>query len=68
MLEGIKMAKSTIDELKAFITIVESGSINAAADRFDVTPSAMSRTLQKLEKKLGVTLLERTTRKLNLTP
>jgi len=67
MLEGIKMAKSTIDELKAFITIVESGSINAAADRFDVTPSAMSRTLQKLEKKLGVTLLERTTRKLNLT-
>lgn len=52
MLKGIKMAKSTIDQLKAFITIVESGSINAAADRFDVTPSAMSRTLQKLEKKL----------------
>lgn len=67
MLKGIKMAKSTIDELKAFITIVESGSINAAADRRDVTTSALSRTLQKLEKKLGVTLLERTTRKLNLT-
>ena len=33
------MAKSTIDELKAFITIVESGSINAAADRLDFTTS-----------------------------
>ncbi|PJG66960.1 LysR family transcriptional regulator [Acinetobacter seifertii] len=59
--------KSTIEELVAFITIVDTGSFVAAAEHLRQTPSGMSRSLTRLEAKLGVTLLERTTRKLKLT-
>lgn len=59
--------KSSIDELMAFITIVDTGSIVCAAEQLQQTPSGMSRALTRLEKKLGVTLLARTTRKLKLT-
>ena len=59
--------KSTIDELQAFVTIVDSGSIVMAAERLAQTTSGVSRALQRLENKLNVTLLERTTRKFKLT-
>ncbi|MBJ9983852.1 LysR family transcriptional regulator [Acinetobacter sp. S40] len=59
--------KSTIEELIAFISIVDTGSIVAAAEQLQQTPSGLSRSLNRLEKKLEVTLLERTTRKLKLT-
>ena len=59
--------KSTIEELHAFVTIVDSGSIVMAAERLAQTTSGVSRALQRLENKLHVTLLERTTRKLKLT-
>ena len=59
--------KSTLDELNAFINIVDSGSIGAAALQLNQTTSGVSRALQRLESKLNVTLLERTTRKLKLT-
>ncbi|MCJ8160939.1 LysR family transcriptional regulator [Acinetobacter zhairhuonensis] len=59
--------KSTIEELNAFVQIVESGSIVKAAEQLGQTTSGVSRALQRLESKLNVTLLERTTRKLNLT-
>jgi len=59
--------KSTIEELQAFVTIVDSGSIVMAAERLGQTTSGVSRALQRLENKLNVTLLERTTRKLKLT-
>ena len=59
--------KSTIEELHAFVTIVDSGSIVMAAERLGQTTSGVSRALQRLENKLNVTLLERTTRKLKLT-
>ncbi|MEI2557525.1 LysR family transcriptional regulator [Acinetobacter pittii] len=59
--------KSTIEELVTFITIVDTGSFVAAAEHLKQTPSGMSRSLTRLEAKLGVTLLERTTRKLKLT-
>lgn len=59
--------KSTIEELHAFVTIVDSGSIVMAAARLGQTTSGVSRALQRLENKLNVTLLERTTRKLKLT-
>ena len=59
--------KSTLEELNAFINIVDSGSIGAAALQLDQTTSGVSRALQRLESKLNVTLLERTTRKLKLT-
>ncbi len=59
--------KSTVEELLAFMTIVDTGSFIAAAERLGQTASGMSRSLSRLESKLGVTLLERTTRKLKLT-
>ncbi|OTG89411.1 LysR family transcriptional regulator [Acinetobacter sp. ANC 3813] len=59
--------KSTIEELQAFTVIVDSGSIVKAAERLDQTASGISRALQRLESKLNVTLLERTTRKIKLT-
>lgn len=62
-----KEMKSTVDELMVFITIVDTASIVCAAERLQQTPSAVSRTLTRLEKKLKVTLLARTTRKLKLT-
>lgn len=59
--------KTTLDELQAFIAIVDSGSISSAAEDLNQTPSGISRTLARLEQKLKVTLLRRTTRKLDLT-
>jgi DNA-binding transcriptional LysR family regulator len=55
------------DDLQAFVAVVEAGSFTAAADRLDVAKSAVSRRVSSLEERLGVQLLRRTTRRLNLT-
>lgn len=55
------------DELQAFVAVVEAGSFTAAADRLDTAKSALSRRVSGLEDRLGVQLLRRTTRRLNLT-
>lgn len=59
--------KTTLDELQAFVAVVDSGSITAAARRLEQTVSATSRALGRLEDKLGTTLLQRTTRRIALT-
>lgn len=59
--------KSTLDELQAFVAIVDCGSISAAAEQLEQTASGVSRALSRLESKLDVTLLRRTTRRLELT-
>ena len=59
--------KTTLDELKAFVAVVDGGSITAAAEALELTISATSRTLARLEDKLQTTLLRRTTRRLELT-
>lgn len=59
--------KVTLDELQAFATVVDTGSITGAAQQLDLTVSATSRTLARLEDKLKTTLLRRTTRRLALT-
>lgn len=59
--------KTTIDELLAFAAVVDTGSITAAAEQLELTISATSRTLGRLEEKLQTTLLRRTTRRLELT-
>ena len=53
--------------MDAFIHIVESGSLTAAADALDVSQPSMVRTLAALERELGVRLLNRTTRRMSLT-
>ncbi|MCW2258448.1 DNA-binding transcriptional LysR family regulator [Providencia alcalifaciens] len=59
--------KSTSEEVQIFITVVECGSFSRAAEKLDVANSVVSRTIKKLEAKLGVNLLNRTTRQLSLT-
>jgi len=55
------------DEMQSFVRVVESGGISAAAQRMGVAKSAVSRRLQELENRLGVQLLQRTTRRISLT-
>ena len=55
------------EELQAFVAVVEAGSFTAAAERLDSAKSAVSRRVSALEDRLGVQLLRRTTRQLNLT-
>lgn len=59
--------KTTLDELQAFVAVVDTGSITAASEVLGLTISATSRTLGRLEEKLQTTLLRRTTRRLELT-
>lgn len=59
--------KARSDELQVFISVIESGSISAAAEQIGQTPSAISRTLSRLEAKLETTLINRTTRRMDLT-
>ncbi|MDR7056824.1 DNA-binding transcriptional LysR family regulator [Pseudomonas koreensis] len=59
--------KARSDELQIFVCVIECGSISAAAEQVGQTPSAVSRTLSKLEAKLDTTLINRTTRRMDLT-
>ena len=59
--------KTTLDEMQLFVSVVDLGSISAAAEQLELTVSAASRTLTRLEHKLETTLLNRTTRRLTLT-
>ena len=59
--------KARSDELQVFVSVIESGSISAAAEHIGQTPSAISRTLSRLEAKLETTLINRTTRRMDLT-
>jgi DNA-binding transcriptional LysR family regulator len=53
--------------MQAFVKIVDSGSLTAAAAALDVSQPSMVRTLAALERELGVRLLNRTTRRMALT-
>jgi len=55
------------EEYQAFTTVVDTGSFTAAAERLGSAKSAVSRRVSALEERLGVQLLHRTTRVLNLT-
>ncbi|WP_054180562.1 DNA-binding transcriptional regulator YafC [Trabulsiella odontotermitis] len=59
--------KATSEEIAIFVAVVESGSFSRAAEQLDQANSAVSRAVKKLESKLGVSLLNRTTRQLSLT-
>ncbi|APC20131.1 LysR family transcriptional regulator [Pseudomonas protegens] len=59
--------KARSDELQVFVCVIECGSISAAAEQLAQTPSAVSRSLSRLEAKLDTTLINRTTRRMDLT-
>lgn len=54
-------------DLRAFATIVEQGSFARAAEHLRISPSTLSQTMRDFEDRLGVRLLNRTTRSLSLT-
>jgi DNA-binding transcriptional LysR family regulator len=56
------MRGSEYADLKAFATIAEHGSFARAASYLGVSPSALSQTIRGLEERLGIRLLNRTTR------
>ena len=53
--------------MSVFVTVIERGSMHAAAEKLAMTPSAITQSIQKLEQQLKIKLLNRTTRKISLT-
>jgi DNA-binding transcriptional LysR family regulator len=56
-----------VDALHTFVAVIDAGSFSGAAGKLGQTPSGVSRTVARLEKQLGMTLIQRTTRRLDLT-
>lgn len=57
-----------LEAMEQFVKVVELGSFSAAANIMGKTPSTVTRRLDQLEHELGVKLLVRSTRHLELTP
>jgi DNA-binding transcriptional LysR family regulator len=57
-----------LQSMRVFQQVVDEGGFAAAARKLDLTPAAVTRLVSDLEKHLGVRLLQRTTRRLALTP
>ncbi|MBY5521885.1 LysR family transcriptional regulator [Rhizobium leguminosarum] len=55
-------------EMEVFVSVVERGGFSAAATARRMTPSAVSKLLARLETRLGARLVNRSTRRLQLTP
>ena len=61
------MRRGELADLTAFIAVADHLSFRAAAVRLGVTPSALSHTVRQLEERVGVRLLNRTTRSVSPT-
>ncbi|MBH3371353.1 LysR family transcriptional regulator [Pseudomonas juntendi] len=56
------------EDMRIFAQVMEAGSFTAAADRLGMSKQSVSRRLMQLEARLGVRLLNRSTRRLDATP
>lgn len=54
--------------ITAFVTTAQQGSFTAAAEQLGLTKSAVGKSVSRLEARLGLTLFQRSTRRLSLTP
>lgn len=57
-----------LNEVAVFIKVVQTGSFSQAAQQLGMPNSTVSFKVSSLEKRLSMTLIQRTTRKLNITP
>lgn len=57
-----------LDGIAIFVKVVQAGSFSGAARLLGIPNTTVSAKVARLEKRLGVTLIQRTTRKLNITP
>lgn len=57
-----------LNEISIFIKVVQVGSFSGAARNLNIPLSTVSHKVATLEKRLGLNLIQRTTRKLNITP
>lgn len=62
------MRREDIADLTAFVTVAEEGSFTRAAIRLGISQSALSQIVRRLEDRLGLRLLSRTTRSVAPTP
>ncbi|MEM9072565.1 MAG: LysR family transcriptional regulator [Myxococcota bacterium] len=56
-----------LNEVATFVRVVDAGGFSAAAEELGLPKSTVSRRVSRLEQRLGVRLLERTTRRMRLT-
>jgi len=61
------MLEADLNDVLVFVRVVEAGSFTEAGKRLGIPRSSVSRRVSSLEKQLGVRLLQRTTRRLDLT-
>ncbi|EIK63035.1 LysR family transcriptional regulator [Pseudomonas lactis] len=61
------MAAPRFDGVELFLQVVESGNLTEAAERLNLTRSAVGKGLARLEARLGTCLLQRSTRRQRLT-
>ena len=61
------MNRADLADLSAFVAVADHLSFRAAASQLGVTPSALSHSMRQLEDRLGVRLLNRTTRSVSVT-
>jgi DNA-binding transcriptional LysR family regulator len=61
------MHRGALSDLTTFITVADLLSFRGAGERLGVTPSALSHSMKQLEERLGMRLLNRTTRSVSLT-
>ena len=57
----------SLTDIAVYVRVVEEGSFTRAAERLDMSRSVVSKYITRLEERLGVRLLNRTTRRLSLT-
>ncbi len=56
-----------LEEMRIFVRIVEAGGVGKAADQLGLAKSGVSRSLVSLENRLGVQLINRTTRRISMS-
>jgi len=61
------MTRESIDDLEALLTVAQEGSFTRAAAKLGVSQSALSQTVRLLEERIGLRLLDRTTRSVSPT-